>query len=101
MFHINPITEPNAKLLFPSVLSTMTPLCIFYSFKRKIRPGTLHVVLVEQALCITYQVKKGHVEMMDKMRLDIVPAAGARSKQNEIVPRAIFYDLIFFQHHFR
>ena len=31
---------------------------------------------------------------MEKIRLEIVPAAGARSKLNEIVPRAIFYDLI-------
>ena len=32
--------------------------------------------------------------MMAKMRLEVVRAAGARSKLNETVPRAIFSDLI-------
>ena len=32
--------------------------------------------------------------MMAKMRLEVVPAAGARSKLNETAPRAIFSDLI-------
>ena len=32
--------------------------------------------------------------MMAKMRSEVVPAAGARSKLNKTVPRAIFSDLI-------
>ena len=35
------ITESNTTLLFSSVLSTKTPLCIIYCFAQKYRPGTL------------------------------------------------------------
>ena len=54
------------------------------------RPGTL--VLVEQAHLHHLLGKKK--TMMEKLLMEIVPAAGAHSKLNGIVPRAIFYDLV-------
>ena len=94
---MNLITESKTNLFFPSFLSTKRHLCIIYHFTLKYKPGTL--VLVEQTLYITSPVKKRQwweflKQLMEKIRLEIVPAAGARSKLNEIVPRAIFYDLI-------
>ena len=96
-FHMNLITESKTNLFFPSFLSTKRHLCIIYHFTLKYKPGTL--VLVEQTLYITPPVKKRQwweflKQLMEKIRLEIVPAAGARSKLNEIVPRATFYNEI-------
>ena len=55
-FHMNLITESSTKLFCPSVLSSKTALCKFIVLHKKYRPGIL--VLVLQANCITYRVKK-------------------------------------------